>query len=139
MYGHGMLFMTVRGEERTWESVEKRYRILVVDDDRKLCALVRDYLAAYGMECECVYDGSTGAGQSLRRLLRRRAAGHDASRSGRAGRTEAAALQKRTCARGHHLRPDGRERQDHRTGTGLPTTMSPRPSLPGSFWPVCAQ
>ena len=42
------------------ESVEKRYRILVVDDDRKLCALVRDYLAAYGMECECVYDGSTG-------------------------------------------------------------------------------
>ena len=113
------------------ESVEKRYRILVVDDDRKLCALVRDYLAAYGMECECVYDGSTGLARASEGcfdavLLDMMLPGLDGL-----------AVLKQLRSRNEHVLVVIISAQTD--WNWAPTTMSPRPSLPGSFWPVCAQ
>ena len=35
--------------------------VLVIDDDRELCELIRDYLAPLGYETETVHDGPTGA------------------------------------------------------------------------------
>lgn len=35
-------------------------RILVVDDDKELCVLIRDYLAPFGYEVAFVHDGLTG-------------------------------------------------------------------------------
>ena len=36
-------------------------RILVIDDDRKLCRLIRDYLEPMGYEVEAVHTGPEGA------------------------------------------------------------------------------
>lgn len=36
-------------------------RILLIDDDRKLCRLVRDYLSPMGFALEVVHDGAEGA------------------------------------------------------------------------------
>ena len=36
-------------------------RILLIDDDRKLCRLVRDYLTPMGFAVEAVHDGAEGA------------------------------------------------------------------------------
>ena len=40
-------------------------RILLIDDDRKLCRLVRDYLTPMGFAIEAVHDGSEGAKLAL--------------------------------------------------------------------------
>jgi len=40
-------------------------RLLIVDDDRELCALISTYLSHEGFECECVHDGDTGLRAAL--------------------------------------------------------------------------
>ena len=40
--------------------LETMQSILLIDDDRELCDLLRDYLAAEGYRIEAVYDGETG-------------------------------------------------------------------------------
>ncbi len=40
-------------------------RILLIDDDRKLCRLVRDYLTPMGYAVEAVHDGAEGAKLAL--------------------------------------------------------------------------
>lgn len=40
-------------------------RILLIDDDRKLCRLVRDYLSPLGYAVEAVHDGAEGAKLAL--------------------------------------------------------------------------
>jgi len=40
--------------------------VLLVDDDRDLCAMQADYLAAEGFEVTCAYDGESGAEAALR-------------------------------------------------------------------------
>ncbi|HET6421786.1 MAG TPA: response regulator transcription factor [Geobacteraceae bacterium] len=40
-------------------------RILIIDDDADLCALLRDYLAAEGFTVESVYDGEEGARRAV--------------------------------------------------------------------------
>jgi DNA-binding response OmpR family regulator len=40
-------------------------RILLIDDDRKLCRLVRDYLSPLGFNIETVHDGADGAKLAL--------------------------------------------------------------------------
>ena len=40
-------------------------RILLIDDDRKLCRLVRDYLTPMGFAIEAVHDGTEGAKLAL--------------------------------------------------------------------------
>lgn len=39
--------------------------VLVIDDDRELCELIRDYLAPLGYETETVHDGPTGAARAV--------------------------------------------------------------------------
>lgn len=41
-------------------SAQKNARILVVDDDVKLCRLIRDYLAPHGYAVESVHNGADG-------------------------------------------------------------------------------
>ncbi len=40
-------------------------RVLLVDDDRKLCRLLSDYLGAMGYEVEAVHDGPAGVSAAL--------------------------------------------------------------------------
>ncbi len=40
-------------------------RILVIDDDVELCALVSEYLRPEGFQVECVHDGRTGLARAL--------------------------------------------------------------------------
>ncbi len=40
-------------------------RVLVIDDDRELCELIRDYLAPLGYETETIHDGPAGAERAL--------------------------------------------------------------------------
>jgi two-component system response regulator CpxR len=42
-----------------------RTRILIIDDDLKLCRLIRDYLEPMGYEVEAAHDGNTGLQQAL--------------------------------------------------------------------------
>jgi DNA-binding response OmpR family regulator len=42
-----------------------RTRILVVDDDVKLCRLIRDYLEPMGYQVEAAYDGNSGLSKAL--------------------------------------------------------------------------
>jgi two-component system, OmpR family, response regulator CpxR len=42
-----------------------RTRILVIDDDTKLCRLIRDYLEPMGYEVEAAHDGNSGLRQAL--------------------------------------------------------------------------
>lgn len=41
-------------------AVDSRFRVLVVDDDRKLCRLIRDYLDPLGYEVTAAYTGPEG-------------------------------------------------------------------------------
>ena len=43
-------------------SPELATRILVIDDDTKLCRLVREYLAPFGFDIEAVHTGPEGIG-----------------------------------------------------------------------------
>lgn len=45
-------------------TIEAR-RLLVIDDDRKLCRLIRDYLEPLGYAVEAVHDGSAGAARAV--------------------------------------------------------------------------
>jgi two-component system, OmpR family, response regulator CpxR len=45
--------------------VAKVDRILVIDDDAELCALVAEYLAPEGFQVEAVYDGNRGLERAL--------------------------------------------------------------------------
>lgn len=48
------------------EPVEERScHVLMVDDDENLCSLIRDYLAAYGIEVEYELDGVLGLERAL--------------------------------------------------------------------------
>jgi two-component system OmpR family response regulator len=40
-------------------------KVLLVDDDRELCAMQADYLAADGFQVSCAYDGEAGAAAAL--------------------------------------------------------------------------
>ena len=40
-------------------------RILVIDDDRKLCRLIRDYLAPMGYSVEVVHTGPEGVDRAV--------------------------------------------------------------------------
>lgn len=40
-------------------------KVLLVDDDRELCAMQADYLTADGFEVSCAYDGETGVAAAL--------------------------------------------------------------------------
>lgn len=40
-------------------------RLLVIDDDRELCALIQDYLKPFGYQVACEHDGISGAGLAL--------------------------------------------------------------------------
>ena len=40
-------------------------KILIIDDDRELCELLRDYLGAEGFSIEAVHDGEEGAKRAL--------------------------------------------------------------------------
>jgi len=44
---------------------ECSFHILMVDDDENLCALIRDYLAAYGMTVQYALDGHSGLERAL--------------------------------------------------------------------------
>lgn len=44
---------------------ERPFRILMVDDDENLCTLIRDYLAAYGLEVGYALDGNSGLKHAL--------------------------------------------------------------------------
>jgi len=39
---------------------ERLTRVLIIDDDRKLCALIHDYLAPLGFDVAAVHDGPSG-------------------------------------------------------------------------------
>jgi DNA-binding response OmpR family regulator len=47
------------------ESDPERTRILIVDDDKKLCRLLTDYLSPLGMEVTAVHDGRSGVEKAL--------------------------------------------------------------------------
>ena len=38
----------------------KKYKVLLIDDDKKLCDLIAEYLSGYDIECECAHDGESG-------------------------------------------------------------------------------
>lgn len=41
-------------------------RVLMIEDDRKLCVLIRDVLQEEGILIDLVYDGDTGLEPALR-------------------------------------------------------------------------
>jgi len=43
---------------------ERPTRVLIIDDDHKLCALIRDYLAPLGFEVAAAYNGPAGVEQA---------------------------------------------------------------------------
>lgn len=45
-------------------STETTTRVLVIDDDRKLCRLIRDYLGPMGYEVEAVHTGTEGVSRA---------------------------------------------------------------------------
>jgi len=45
--------------------IENRWRILVIDDDRELCALIKDYLEPLGYEVSVVHNGLEGLERAL--------------------------------------------------------------------------
>ena len=40
-------------------------RVLIIDDDRELCELIRDYLAPLGYDTEAIHDGPAGAERAV--------------------------------------------------------------------------
>lgn len=42
------------------QASEKPFRVLIIDDDQKLCALVRDYLAPHGYVVSSAFNGPSG-------------------------------------------------------------------------------
>ena len=58
--------MTNPGNDQTAAgAVAGRTRILMIDDDRKLCRLVRDYLEPMGYEVEMAHSGPDGLARAL--------------------------------------------------------------------------
>lgn len=47
------------------EDAEKRINLLIIDDDRKLCRLLREYLQPFCFSVECAHDGVTGLERAL--------------------------------------------------------------------------
>ena len=47
------------------ETPPGRIRLLMIDDDRKLCRLVGDYLAPLGFDVVAEHDGATGAERAI--------------------------------------------------------------------------
>jgi len=45
-------------------TTERLTRVLIIDDDRKLCALIHDYLAPLGFDVAAVHDGPSGVEQA---------------------------------------------------------------------------
>jgi DNA-binding response OmpR family regulator len=45
-------------------TTERPTRVLIIDDDRKLCALIRDYLAPLGFEAAAAHNGPAGIEQA---------------------------------------------------------------------------
>jgi DNA-binding response OmpR family regulator len=45
--------------------VERPCQVLMIDDDKDLCNLIRDYLGTYGMTVRCALDGNSGLTQAL--------------------------------------------------------------------------
>jgi len=51
--------------DRSSDATASSARILLVDDDPKLCRLVRDYLRPFGFEATCAYTGPEGLQKAL--------------------------------------------------------------------------
>lgn len=45
----------------------QKYEILIIDDDKKLCSLVRDYLSGYQIDCDFAHDGTEGLTKAVER------------------------------------------------------------------------
>ena len=43
----------------------RKTRVLVIDDDRKLCRLIKEYLEPLGYEISAVHDGIAGAEKAV--------------------------------------------------------------------------
>src|SRR6476660_4663645 len=54
------------GERSQQPSGDSRTRVLVIDDDRKLCRLIKDYLAPMGYEVDVVDNGPDGVEKATR-------------------------------------------------------------------------
>ena len=46
--------------------MNSRERILIIDDDEKLCRLVQEYLGSMGYQVESAYAGSEGLEKALK-------------------------------------------------------------------------
>ena len=66
--------------ERSEAPLDSRTRVLMIDDDTKLCRLVRDYLEPLGYEVSSAHTGPSGLCSA--ESVRGRFAGPDASRHG---------------------------------------------------------
>jgi DNA-binding response OmpR family regulator len=51
------------------QAMESRERVLIVDDDEKLCRLIKEYLGAMGYEVESAYTGTEGLEKALKGLF----------------------------------------------------------------------
>ena len=43
----------------------QKYVILIIDDDKRLCSLVRDYLSGYQIDCDFAHDGQDGLAKAV--------------------------------------------------------------------------
>src|SRR2546422_6541 len=57
--------MTPNPASQTHSGASSRIRVLVIDDDRKLCRLIRDYLEPMGYEVSAAHSGPDGLEQVL--------------------------------------------------------------------------
>jgi DNA-binding response OmpR family regulator len=57
--------MATQNQDRNSAAVPGRTRVLVIDDDRKLCRLIRDYLEPMGYDIEMAHTGPDGLEKAL--------------------------------------------------------------------------
>jgi len=57
--------MTLSTQQQQSGAQDAGRKILVIDDDRELCALIRDYLTPLGYEVTAVHDGPAGAERAV--------------------------------------------------------------------------
>src|SRR5881628_3247953 len=57
--------MTPNPASQTHSGASSRIRVLVIDDDRKLCRLIRDYLEPMGYEVSAAHSGTDGVERAV--------------------------------------------------------------------------
>ena len=57
--------MTVLTQQQQGSAPEAGRKVLVIDDDKELCALIQDYLTPLGYEITAVHDGPAGAERAV--------------------------------------------------------------------------